>query len=128
MKSEKTLNVIIINENKTIRNALKLLLMIEYNANILSTFETIDELKPFKESKKVDIIILGINLTNIEKYNRLLNQYKDSQIIVVLNQNDKHYYAKIIKSGFKYCLFVDNIFTELSSILDSFKEENDSRV
>jgi PleD family two-component response regulator len=121
MNSEKTLNVILINENKTIRNALKLLLLVEYNASILYVFDTIDELEDAKEVQIVDVIILDINLAKLDSYASFLNKYKDSIIIAIISQNDKRYYTKLIKLGFKHCMFVDNIYNELSSILIPLK-------
>jgi DNA-binding NarL/FixJ family response regulator len=117
MEESKHINVVLIDDNVSFRQALKLFVKTEFNANIVAEYNDIFAFCLSQDCTDIDVIILNIKITDMEKYKNYMLTLHKSKIIAIIPYNEKLYVKTLKETGFIECVFIDNIFTELLSLI-----------
>jgi len=112
----KSLKVILVDDNKTFREAFKTLLESQYNATIIGEASSASEFLALNVHSKTDIIFMDIMMPDIDGITvtkKALWNNDGLLFIAVTMHNDSVYLRSLIEAGFVGCIFKNNLFAEL---------------
>lgn len=115
------LKIIIVDDSEEFRKVLKALLLKEYHAVIIGEASNADEFWKIKEYHLADIILMDVIMPitdGITLARQILIEDKTLKIIAVTLHSDKVYLKTLVETGFRGCLFKNNLFNELSIALN----------
>lgn len=117
----KGLTFILVDDNITYRKALKTILIKQFDAIILAEASNAEEMLAIQKEYKADIILMDVMMpgkSGIELAKELL-WYHDShlKIIAMTMHVDKIYLTTLLETGFKGCIFKDELAKQLNEAL-----------
>lgn len=113
MKAKK---FILIDDNDAFRNAFKVILISQYNAQIIAEASNESEINKISSWNQADIIFMDVMMpgkNGIELSKELIWKYNKINIIAVTMHFEKVYLTSLIGAGFKGCIFKDNLINQL---------------
>ena len=121
MDTEK-IKLIVVDDNKTFRDAVKLFLTNEYNVNIIGEASNGIEFLNLMEIIQSDIVLMDIEMPDLNgiaatKKWCLRNPY--TKVIAVTMYSDQAYLLSLIEAGFKGCVFKNSFFNEIGKAIDT---------
>ena len=121
------LKVVLVDDNEIFRNALKNIIIKEYNAEIIGEASNSFEFEALQNYSKADIIFMDLMMpgTNgIALTKKVLWQYSYLKIIAVTMHVDKIYLNLLISAGFKGCINKGNLFNQIKPALEAVMSGN----
>lgn len=118
----KTLNIILVDDNESFREALKKILVTKYNANIVAEASSGEEFQQIQNLRKADIILMDVMIPDIDGIKLTKKAlWIDSSLkfIAITLHYDKVYLETLLEAGFKGCIFKNNIFSELEPAIET---------
>ena len=114
------MKIMIVDDSDTFRDALKLILNKNKEYEIVGEAENgIEAIEQFSRLSP-DLILMDIEMpemNGIEATKRILWQNKNIIFIAITMYKDKAYLTELIGSGFKACIFKNNVFDELDDAI-----------
>jgi len=113
----KDIKFILVDDNKEFRQGLKALLETEFSAQVIAEASNGDEFLKLSNHHLADIIIMDLMMPEkdgIEATRPFIWNSPHAKVIAVTMHGDKAYLQQLIETGFKGCIFKNNIFTEIS--------------
>lgn len=112
----KTLKIVLVDDNKAFRLALKTILTQQYGAQIIGEASSAAEYWEIHNPQQADVILIdgmipeidGISLTKA-----ILWENSKLKIIAITMHVDKVYLNSLIETGFVGCIFKNNLFNQL---------------
>jgi len=121
------IKIILVDENIPFRQALKAILVKEFNASIIGELESINDLQQIQNYSVADIILLDLVLPEINGIKQTINVLKQDsaiKIIALTSYNESIYHNNLLESGFVGCIYKDELFNQLSSELKKITRKN----
>jgi two-component system response regulator NreC len=124
----KRLKIIIVDDNISFRNAVKLFLQNEMNCEIIGEISDGKEFLKLKNINRADLVLMDIQMPEKDGITAtkewcLLNPR--TKVIAITMFTDKAYLLPLIEAGFKGCIYKTNFF---SKIRDVFQKVLDSGI
>ena len=119
------MKIIIVDDSKTYRDVLKVILTKNFNYEIIEEFESGEAILDSKQLNKADIILMDLMMPGkdgFETTKEILQNYKDAKIIAVTMKAEKPYLEQMIEVGFKGCILKDNFYTEIQKGINIINE------
>jgi DNA-binding NarL/FixJ family response regulator len=116
------LNIILVDDNDTFREALKKVLITKFNANIVAEASSGAEFQQIQHLRKADVILMDVMIPDIDGITltkKALWHEPNLKIIAITLHYDKVYLDTLIEAGFKGCIFKNNIFSELELAIET---------
>ena len=117
MIDSKKNRMLLIDDNILFRNVLKQFVTLECTATIIAEYDTIAACYLSDTRYTVDSIILNSNLVDRADYIKNHFKYNNAKIIAIVHYTDKLYLNAMIDKGIDHCVSIDNVFSELHSLL-----------
>jgi DNA-binding NarL/FixJ family response regulator len=118
----KSLKIILVDDNNAFREALKMLLVNQYNAEIIGEASSAEEFWGIKSFIKADIIIMDVMMPGtdgIALTKKIHWDFKDLKILAITLHYDKVYLTSLIEAGFIGCVFKNNLYNEIGTALEA---------
>jgi len=115
MKTQ-TLKIIIVDDNEPFRIGLKYFLETECNCEIIGEASNGKEFLKLKNIYNADIILMDLMMPEKGGYETTFEAtlvYRSAKVIAITNHHDFAFLMLILQSGFKACVFKENIFREI---------------
>jgi len=115
------LNIIIVDDNHAFRKGLRFFLEQECNCNVIAEARNGNEFLALENLHAADIILMDIAMPEKGGYQTTIEATflnVNLRIIAVTAFEELAYVRLIIESGFKGCIFKDNIFDVIETALD----------
>jgi DNA-binding NarL/FixJ family response regulator len=125
MKSDKTYNIIIVDDHALFRNGLKILLNAHESFNVVAEASNGFEFLNALEIVPVDIVLMDISMPEmdgVEATKIALKNHPELKIIALSMFGDEDYYYKMLEAG--ACGFllkeseIDEVFTALFNVIE----------
>lgn len=118
----KPLNIILVDNNKGFRAALKVFIEQQLNHIVVADVSNVDEFLGLDSIflRRSDIILMDIimnQIIDIDATQRINLKYLNFKRIAVTMHDEKKFLDQILKAGFKGCVFKSNIFNNLENAL-----------
>lgn len=110
------LKIIIVDDSEPFRKGLKQFLETECNYRIIAEASNGNDFLDLKNIYCADIILMDLMMPGKGGYETAFettSMYRDAKIIAITNHLDFTYLMHILQSGFKACVFKENIFEEI---------------
>jgi len=117
----KNLKIIIVDDNDTFRNAVKLYLQNEMNCEVIADVSDGKEFLQLSNIRFADIILMDIQMPEIDGINATQDWcklYPATRIIAITMFTDKAYLLPLIEAGFKGCIYKTNFFSKIGEAID----------
>lgn len=118
----KGLKYILIDDNNAFREALKNLLISQYDAVILAEASNAEETLKITNIHQADLILMDImmpGINGIELTKELLwNNCSNLKIIAITMHVERVYLTRLLESGFKGCIFKNDITKQLKYAIE----------
>jgi|SRR5271166_5610558 len=118
---EKPLKIILVDDNHTFRNALKIILEQQYKAQIIGEATCAEEFWTLQTIRHADIILIDVMLPTVDGITiakKILFDDRNIKIIAMTMHIDKVYLITLVEAGFLGCIFKDNLMNTLEPALD----------
>ena len=112
----KALKIILIDYNDAFRNALKSLLIREYNITIISEASNCEEVKQITNFREADIIFIDLmmpELNGLQFTKDILFRYPNMKFVAVSMYVEHRYIMSLIDSGFVGCIPKSSLIYEV---------------
>ena len=112
------MKIIIVDDSKSYRDVLKVVLTENFDHEIIEEVESGDGILNSRLLHKADIILMDLMMPGtdgIETTIKILENYKDAKIIAITMHAEKVYMEELIEAGFKGCVLKDNLFYEIDA-------------
>jgi DNA-binding NarL/FixJ family response regulator len=119
---QKSLKIILIDENVAFRIALKSLLIKEYHAEIIGEIAQINELQNIHNYNVANIILIDLvmpEITGIKNTIEILKNDSQLKFIAITSYSEKIYHTNLIEAGFVGCIYKAELFNQLAAIINS---------
>ena len=116
----KTLKIIMIDYNDVFRNALKSLLIKEYNFTIIGEASNNEEVKQISSFREADIIFIDLmmpELNGLQFTKDVLFRYPNMKFVAVSMYVEHRYIMSLIEAGFVGCIPKNNLIHEVKSAI-----------
>jgi DNA-binding NarL/FixJ family response regulator len=116
------LNIILVDDNENFRNCLKEILFYRYNMQIIGEASSAKEFWELKNIYITDLILMDVKMPGedgITIAKKLLVNNRTVKIIAVTMHVEEVYLTTLIESGFKGCIFKNDLFNQLKPALDA---------
>jgi DNA-binding NarL/FixJ family response regulator len=119
----KKLKIIIVDDNKSFREAIKLFLTNELNCEVIGEATDGNEFLSLVKTigYLVDIVLMDIQmpqLDGIAATKKWCLRNSQTKVIAVTMYQDKAYLLQLIESGFKGCVFKTSVFAEIVNAIE----------
>jgi len=121
METEK-LKIIIVDDNKTFRDAMKLFLVNELKAEIIGEASNGQEFLNLSAIIRADLVLMDIEmpeLDGISATKKWCLHNPLTKVIGVTMYTDKVYLLRLVEAGFKGCVFKTNFFNEITKAIET---------
>ncbi len=119
------MKIIIVDDNKTFRDTLKMILTEKFHHEIIEEAESGTEILKSEQTDRVDVILMDIMMSDkdgIETTKELLKENSNLKIIAVTMHTEKAYLEELVYAGFKGCIPKKNIFDEIDVIINDIQK------
>lgn len=114
------MKILIADDNKAFREALKLYIESELGYTVIDCVEDGNKLISSKYLSNTDICLVDIEMPKIDGISamkEILKQFRRFKAVAITSYQDRAYLYDLISNGFKGCVFKDNIYTQLDKAL-----------
>jgi DNA-binding NarL/FixJ family response regulator len=114
--------VIIVEDNDTFRQGLKVLIESNSRFKVLKEAAGFYDLVNQPVIEKADIILMDLAMPEVngfEAAKEILWAHPKTPILAVTMHQDKAYLLELIRAGFKGCVFKSNIYAEIFDAIDA---------
>lgn len=112
----KNLKIILVDDHKVYRSALKGLLQSKFKYWIIDEAGNAEELMKLKDFQKADLILMDIKMSrrySIELTKKLLRDYPDLKIVANTLYIENLYLTTLLEAGFKGCILKLNLLENI---------------
>lgn len=120
MEADKKIKIIVADDNKCFREALRFLIKKNKNWELIGEAENGQQLVEMQELKYANVVLLDLEMPEMDglKAAKILNwEFEKTSIIAVTMYADKAYLYELITRGFKGFIFKPNIYNELEQAI-----------
>jgi DNA-binding NarL/FixJ family response regulator len=117
-----SLKIILVDDNFTFRNSLKLILIRQYNFQVIGEASNGEEFWKLKNIHQADIILMDIMMPGEDGINiakKLLYLDNNKKIIAITMHNDQVYLTTLIEAGFMGCIFKNDIIISITPAIEA---------
>jgi DNA-binding NarL/FixJ family response regulator len=122
---EPKMRIIIVDDNKLFRDAIKLYLVNELNIDVVGEATNGKEFLALINNAFVDIVLMDIQmpeLDGIAATKKWCLRNPGTKVIAVTMFTDKAYLLQLIEAGFKGCIFKTNFFAEIATAIAAIQK------
>ena len=115
------MTIIIADDNKTFREALRIFVEKELNLQVISECEDGFDLVNNNKLVEADILLIDIEMpvySGIEAVKKIIRKKSWIKAIAITNYYEKAYLKDLVKTGFKGCVFKDSIYLNISKAIN----------
>ena len=124
----KKLKFILVDDNEAFRCALRMLLINQYNAEIIAEASNADDVLLIPDLHKADIILMDLMIpgkNGIDITKELLWKYsRHFKIVAITMHAEKVYLTTLIEAGFRGCIFKNDLYNQLTEALSVVYDGN----
>jgi len=116
------LKIILVDDNQIFRDSIKDLLENKFGYEVIAQAGNGEDFLNLPKSLKPDVILMDLSMPQIDGFTatkKYFWDYPQSKIIAVTNHIEKAYLLKLIETGFKGCIFKNDIFAELQPAIQN---------
>jgi len=114
------MKIILVDDNNSFRAGLKLILINEFNCEVIGEASNAEELRKLKIYYQADIILMDIMMPGtdgIQLTKDLLSDLHYLKILAITTHVERVYLTSLITAGFRGCIFKHNLFPCLQEAL-----------
>jgi DNA-binding NarL/FixJ family response regulator len=115
-KSINAMEIIIVDDNAAFREDLKFFLEQKLNHKVIAEAESGEQFLEMKKKLQSDIVLMDISMKQLDGFEtakRITTVYPYLKIIAITMYMEKVYLIKLVESGFRGCVFKNDIFHSL---------------
>lgn len=115
------MKIIIVDDNQQFLESLHFYISLRLGHKVIASYNNANLLLDSQIIYNADIILMDIEMLEINgiKATKLaLNKNRELKIIAVTNYQEKAYLTTLVSTGFKGCVYKNNIFEELKTALE----------
>ncbi|MCG8700472.1 MAG: response regulator transcription factor [Bacteroidales bacterium] len=114
------MKILIADDNKAFREALKLYIESELGYAVIDCVEDSNKLLSSESLSQTDICLVDIEMPQLDRLSamkKILSKHKKFKAIAITSYKEKIYLCDLISNGYKGCVFKDEIYPQLDKAL-----------
>lgn len=118
----KNIQIILVDDNLIFRECLKELLTQVYKCEVVAEACTGQEFLSLPRNIYFDVILMDLAMPELDGFEATKNfliENSRAKIIAITNHNENAYLLKLIQTGFKGCVFKNNLFDDIETAINS---------